>query len=85
MLPLILDISNLNILVCGNGYATGKRLEMLDKCGAKNVTHIKEQLTENDIENINIVYIADFDDDISGEMAKIVRNKNGCQQFLFSF
>jgi len=75
MLPIILDPRFLNVVVVGEGPATTRRLEMLESAGVKNVKYIKNIPSEAELENINLAYVADFDDAISQEIAGLIRAK----------
>lgn len=77
MLPIVIDPKFLNAVVIGDGAATKRRLEMLELAGVKNVRHFKDESVEaGDIDGANIVYVADFDDEISDHIAQMVRSKN---------
>ncbi len=80
MLPIILTPQYVSALVMGTGPATSRRLEQLMEAKVEKVKYFpefisKEHLEEN-LSNINIVYIADFDDETSAVIANIVRAKN---------
>ncbi len=65
MLPIILAPQYLKTLVIGKGPATTRRLEMIAAARVQNVRYIESFPVESDFENINIVYVADFDDEVS--------------------
>ncbi|MDX1950269.1 MAG: NAD(P)-dependent oxidoreductase [Rickettsiales bacterium] len=79
MLPIILKPDYVSALVIGDGVATYRRLEMLEKAGVSKVKHLKNPSLEdvsNALDAINIVYVADFDDEFSEKIAKIIRARN---------
>ena len=76
MLPISLDPQYVRALVSGQGPATTNRLKMLEAAGVKSVKHIISPPIEDDLIGVNIVYVADFDDDVSAKIAELVSSKN---------
>lgn len=75
MLPIILAPNNIKALVIGKGPATSRRLEMLKDAGVFNIKHFESPPAENEYDNINILYVADFDDEISAKIFAIAERK----------
>lgn len=80
MLPIILTPQYVSALVMGTGPATSRRLEQLKEAKVEKVKYFPEFISrehlEENLQNINLVYIADFDDEVSEKIANIVRSKN---------
>lgn len=75
MLPIVIDPNYIKALVAGKGPATENRLKMLRGAGVKNVRYIEFEPVADDFTDINIAYIADFDDEVSGRIAELARSK----------
>ncbi len=75
MLPIIISPDHLKTLVIGQGPATTRRLEMLKDAGVKNVTYFKTPPEEKEFDDVNLVYVADFDDDTSEKIYNIAAAK----------
>lgn len=75
MLPIILNPHHIKALVIGKGAATSRRLEMLESAGVKNVKYFESIPLEDEFDGINIVYVADFDDEISERIYQIAFKK----------
>lgn len=76
MLPIVITPEYIKAIVIGEGPATSNRLKMLDGAGVKNVKYFKNPPHESEFENINIAYIADFDDETSAKLFEICQRKN---------
>ncbi len=79
MLPIILKPEYVSALVIGDGVATNRRLEMLKASNISKIIHLKTsdgKIIEQNLNSINIVYVADFDDEISSKIAAIIRKHN---------
>ena len=76
MLPIVIDPQYLKVLVSGDGPATKNRLKMLEDAGVTQVKYVRGEPNEGDFEEVNIAYIADFDDKTSERIAKVARSKN---------
>ncbi len=80
MLPIIITPQFVSALVMGKGSATARRLQMLEESHVKNIKYfenfISEKHLEESLEGVNIVYIADFNNETSATIAKIIRAKN---------
>lgn len=80
MLPIIITPQYVSALVMGQGSATTRRLQQLKDANVEKVKYFPEFVSEvhleENLEGVNLVYIADFSDEVSGKIAKIVRSKN---------
>ncbi len=76
MLPIILDPKHVKALVIGSGPATERRLQMLKDANVKNFKHFESIPVEDEFDNVNILYVADFDDEISERIYQIARRRN---------
>lgn len=80
MLPIILTPQFISALVMGEGGATTRRLQMLKDANVNKVKYFKTYISakhlEENLAGVNIVYIADFDNETSAEIAGVVRSRN---------
>jgi precorrin-2 dehydrogenase/sirohydrochlorin ferrochelatase len=76
MLPIIITPTHINAIVIGKGYATGKRLKMLEGAGVKNIKYFETPPSEAEFDGCNIAYIADFDYETSENLYNICKSKN---------
>ena len=70
MLPINLDAAKLPIALIGDGPRAARRLELLVEAGATQVSRVPP---DGDLAGYRIVYIADFDEDRSREIAAHAR------------
>lgn len=70
MLPINLDAAKLPIALIGGGPRAARRLELLHESGATRVTRMAP---DGDLSGYRIVYIADFDEERSREIASRAR------------
>ncbi|MBL0929323.1 MAG: hypothetical protein IBJ15_04270 [Alphaproteobacteria bacterium] len=70
MLPINLDAAKLPIALVGDGKRAARRLELLVEAGALRVSRVPP---DGDFSGYRIVYIADFDEDRSREIAARAR------------
>lgn len=70
MLPINLDAAKLPIALIGDGPRAARRLELLLDAGAANVSRVPP---DADLSGFRVVYVADFDEDRSREIASRAR------------
>lgn len=70
MLPINLDAAKLPIALIGDGPRAARRLELLLEAGAAKVSRVAP---DGDLSGYRIVYIADFDEDRSRQIASRAR------------
>ncbi len=76
MLPIILHPQNIKALVIGKGSATDRRIQMLKDAGVAAIKYFETPPSEKEFDDINLVYIADFDDEVSAKLYDIALKRN---------
>ncbi len=76
MFPIILNSTNISVMVIGNGPATERRLKLLEAAGTKNLYIYRNKFPEDkDYDGIQVMMIGDLDHKTSMRLAKIARKK----------
>lgn len=62
MFPIILDVAHLSLAVIGSGPASIRRLESLQKAGARDLRYFANMPDEETLHGIQVAFVGDFDD-----------------------
>lgn len=73
MFPIVLDPARLSVALIGNGPATARRKQLLDAAGFLPM-EIATEPEANQLEDMDIVFIADFDPDTTARIYAMAKD-----------
>jgi len=76
MFPIMLDLSDLKVLLIGTGAAFEKRKKLLEEAGAGNLKIFKNVPEKQEFEGVSVIFAAGLDENEGRKLSGLAKEKN---------